>query len=73
MLLVSGPLKREWMKEIISETVFEGAHYKLLKEDNMTMTLEIDVEDEEAAGQFLKDSIKKTETGKILYFSIKVI
>ena len=73
MIQVSSPLKREWIKDFVGELEFTGQNYNFVKEEGMNIFFEIEVDDLEAAAKHLKSSIKASDLGNVLYFSVKVI
>lgn len=73
MIQVSSPLKRDWIKDFVGDLEFDGQKYNFIEEKGINILFEIKVDDLEAAAKHLKSSIKSSDLGNILYFSVKVI
>lgn len=73
MIQVSSPLKRDWMKEFIMDLEYEGKKYGFIKEEKMNLYFDIETNDMDKAIRHLKDSVKASEFGKVLFFNIKEV
>lgn len=70
MIKVSSPLKRDWMREFVTNLEYNGKKYEFVKEEKINLYFEIDTDDYDKAIRYLKDSVKASEYGKVLFFNI---
>ena len=73
MIKISSPLKRDWIKEFVTDLKYDGKRYEFIKEEKINLFFEIDTDDYDQAVRFLKDSIKASEYGKVLFFNVSKV
>lgn len=71
MIIVSSPLKRDFFKEFISELKMGDDTFTFEKEAGIKLYFSTSAEDIDVAVRFVKDSLKKTEFGRALYFIVE--
>lgn len=72
MIIVSSPLKRDFFKEYVSELKMGEDTFTFEKETGIKLYFSTTAEDKEAAVRFLKDTLRKTELGRALYFIVEL-
>lgn len=70
MIVVQSPLKREFIKDLLTSQTFEGLNFKFESEKGMKLYFSVDTEDLEGASKVAKKVIKGSEVGAALYFNV---
>ncbi len=71
MIIVSSPLKRDFFKEYVPTLVMGEDTFTFEKEVGLKLYFNTTAEDLEAAVRFLKDTLRKSEYGRALYFIVE--
>lgn len=71
MIIINSPLKRDFFKEYVSELKMGEDTFTFEKEVGIKLYFSTTAEDIDVAVRFVKDSLKKTEFGRALYFNVE--
>lgn len=70
MIVVQSPLKRDFIKELLAKSNFNGNNYSFVSEKGMKLYFEIETDDLAGAVKHAKKLIKESEVGAALYFNV---
>ncbi len=70
MIVVQSPLKRDFIKELLTSNTHEGFDFKFESEKGMKLYFSVDSEEKELASKVAKKVIKESEVGAALYFNV---
>lgn len=70
MITIQCPIKQDFIIELLNSKCIEGITYTF-KEKGLNVIFECDTTDLEKAIAVVKKTIKSTEVGSVLYFSVK--
>lgn len=69
MIIINSPMKQEFIIETLSSLDGE-IKFELVKKEGVKIYFNVNIDDINQAIDFAKKTIKATEIGKVLYFSI---
>lgn len=70
MIVVSSPLKRDFMVELVDGYTIDNFEFKHVKTEGMKLYFECANPDTEKAVRHVKNLIKGSEMGRALYFTV---
>jgi hypothetical protein len=70
MVLVQSGLKRDYIISLLDGQTIDNITFKLVKHEGMKMFFEYDNEDDALAAKVAKKTIKESEFGVALFFSV---
>lgn len=69
-IMIQTPLKNKEIQELLNGKEFGGTTFTFLEKKGIGLVFEISGTDPDAACSAVKQAIKDTDWGKILYFSV---
>lgn len=72
MIVISMPLQREFVKELLNDKTFEGITYRFVKQEGMKLFFEV-TPNSDAAIKVTKNTIKASKYGSSLNFMVDYV
>lgn len=70
MIIVQSPLKRDYIKQLLTQQSYGDITYRFVEEKSMKLYFEVEGSDNETAAKMAKKIIKESEVGAALYFNV---